>query len=51
MHAKSTIYKIDHISKNKSRTKKNLITKKSFSEQWRIFAENLATFEQKKNSC
>ena len=46
IYAKTPIYMIDNISKNKSRTKKSK-TKKSFSEQCaRIFTEKLDTFAQ-----
>ena len=47
MHAKSTIHKIDPITKTESRTKK-LMYLKIISRAMRIFPENLTTFEQKK---
>ena len=43
----STIHTIDHISKNKSRTKKNSGTKKIIVRAMRIFSVSLATFEKK----
>ena len=45
MH-KSAIYKIDHISKTKSHTKKNSGTKKSFSEQCESFISLVGKIQQ-----